>query len=79
MKTIVLLLTLSLLFISSGVRAANSAVQPWIETQPGLEGAEGLSMSAAAVSFAGTWKTLAGGSHQYTVILEQIGNNVTGS
>jgi hypothetical protein len=79
MKTIVLLLTLSLLVISSGVRAANSIVQPRSETQPGFERTEDLSISAAPVSFAGTWKTLAGGSHQYTVILEQTGNNVTGS
>lgn len=34
---------------------------------------------AQAVSFSGTWKTIAGGSHQYTVILKQIGNKVTGS
>jgi hypothetical protein len=79
MKKIVLLLTLSLLVISSDVSAANSAVQLGSETQPGFERTEGLSISAAPVSFAGTWKTLAGGSHQYTVILEQIDNNVTGS
>lgn len=79
MKTVVLLLTLSLFVISSGVSAANAAVQPRIETQPGFARTEDLSISAAPVSFAGTWQTLAGGSHQYTVILEQIGNNVTGS
>jgi hypothetical protein len=31
------------------------------------------------VSFAGTWKTIAGGTHQYTVILKQTDNEVTGS
>lgn len=31
------------------------------------------------VSFTGTWKTIAGGSTQYTVILKQVGNEVTGS
>lgn len=31
------------------------------------------------VSFAGTWKTIAGGTHQYTVTLKQVGNQVTGS
>jgi hypothetical protein len=79
MKTIVLLFTLSLLVISSGVSAANSAVQPGTETQPGFERTEDLSIGAAPVSFAGTWKTLAGGKYPYTVILEQIGNDVTGS
>lgn len=34
---------------------------------------------AAAVSFTGTWKTIAGGTHQYTVILKQTGTTVTGS
>jgi len=79
MKTFVMLLTLSLLAIAPGVGAANSVVQPRIETQPGLARTEGLSRSAAPVSFTGTWKTLAGGTNQYTVILEQIGNAVTGS
>ena len=31
------------------------------------------------VSFSGTWKTIAGGTHQYIVILKQVGKNVTGS
>ena len=31
------------------------------------------------VSFAGTWKTIAGGANQYTVILKQVGNTVTGT
>jgi hypothetical protein len=31
------------------------------------------------VSFTGTWKTIAGGTHQYTVILKQTDNEVTGS
>lgn len=31
------------------------------------------------VSFTGTWKTIAGGTHPYTVILKQVGNKVTGS
>src|SRR5437870_2432210 len=31
------------------------------------------------VSFTGTWKTIAGGTHQYTVTLKQVGKNVTGS
>jgi len=31
------------------------------------------------VSFAGTWKTIAGGTHQYTVTLKQVGKKVTGS
>ncbi len=31
------------------------------------------------LSFAGTWKTIAGGTHRYTVILKQVGNEVTGS
>ena len=79
MKTFVMLLTLSLLAIAPAVGAANSALQPRIETQPGLERPEGLSRGAAPVSFTGTWKTLAGGTHQYTVILEQISKNVTGS
>ncbi len=29
-------------------------------------------------SFSGTWKTIAGGTHRYTVILKQIGEQVTG-
>jgi hypothetical protein len=33
----------------------------------------------SSVSFSGTWKTIAGGAHQYTVTLEQIGSKVTGS
>ena len=34
---------------------------------------------AQAVSFTGTWKTIAGGTNQYTVILKQVGKTVTGS
>jgi hypothetical protein len=79
MKTFVLLLTLALLAIPCAASATNSAVQPRIETKPGLDRTEGLSVVAAPVSFAGTWKTIAGGTHQYTVVLEQIGKNVTGS
>jgi len=37
------------------------------------------SAADSPVSFNGTWKTIAGGTHQYTVILKQIGNKVTGS
>jgi len=33
----------------------------------------------APVSFAGTWKTIAGGTYQYTVTLKQVGTKVTGS
>ncbi len=33
----------------------------------------------SSVSFSGTWKTIAGGTHQYTVILKQVGNEMTGS
>jgi hypothetical protein len=79
MKTFVLLLTLALLAIPSAVSATNSAVQPRIETQPGLDRTEGLGGVAAPVSFAGTWKTIAGGTNQYTVTLQQIGMKVTGS
>ena len=42
MKTFVMLLTLSLLAIAPAVGAANSAVQPRIETQPGPARTEGL-------------------------------------
>jgi hypothetical protein len=31
------------------------------------------------VSFTGTWKTIAGGTHQYTVVLKQTDNEITGS
>lgn len=34
---------------------------------------------AAQTSFAGTWKTMAGGTNSYTVILNQVGPKVTGS
>ena len=34
---------------------------------------------ASTVSFTGTWPTIAGGTHKYTVVLKQIGNQVTGS
>lgn len=76
---VLLLLTLALLATPAAVSAANSAIQPRIETQPGLERTEGLSVVAAPVSFAGTWKTLAGGGYRYTVILKQVGNKVSGT
>jgi hypothetical protein len=34
---------------------------------------------AAAVSFTGTWNTIAGGTHEYTLRLQQVGDKVTGS
>lgn len=42
-------------------------------------GASAVSAADSPVSFAGTWKTIAGGSHQYTLILKQTGNKVTGT
>lgn len=33
---------------------------------------------ANAASFTGTWQTVAGGTHEYTVVLKQVGNKVTG-
>ncbi len=67
MKTLVLMLTLFLLATSSAAPAA------------ARERVEGLGTAVAPVSFNGTWKTIAGGTHQYTVILQQIGNKVTGT
>lgn len=58
MKTFILLLTLALLAVPSAVRATNSAVQPRIETQRGLDRTEGVGVAAAPVSFAVTWKTM---------------------
>ncbi len=63
MKTVFLLLTLSLLAIAP---ATNDSVD--------RQGDDDVQ-----VSFNGTWKTIAGGTHLYTVILKQTGNEVTGS
>jgi hypothetical protein len=41
--------------------------------------AANYAVQPAPASFAGTWKTIAGGTNQYTVILKQIGKKVTGS
>jgi hypothetical protein len=87
---VLLQLTLSLLVVCPAANAANFAREP--KTQPRLEQNDGINPRALAadaikgghhdddpVSFGGTWKTIAGGSTRYTVILNQVGDKVTGS
>lgn len=78
MKTIVILFVFALLIPPCALCAADSTVQP-LEKGVGVEPTAVHSLSAAPVSFTGTYKTIAGGSSLYTVILKQIGNKVTGS
>jgi len=68
MKTFVLLLVLSLLAMASVVNAANL---PDATNQQDDDD--------TPVSFTGTWKTIAGGTTRYTVILKQTDNEVIGS
>lgn len=86
-----LLLTLSLLVMSSAVTAAKVAGERKVKPQLRLERTDALSPRAPVpdeagqhdfdepVSFTGTWKTIAGGSNPYTVILKQIGAKVSGT
>lgn len=53
MKTLLMLLTLALLFIASPMTAVNFAVQPQIETQLSLEGTEVLSTGLSATMLTG--------------------------
>src|SRR5689334_5408372 len=64
MKTFPLLLVLTLFAIPCSARSA---------------GNQRKDSADPPVSFAGTWKTIAGDAYQYTVILKQVGNKVTGS
>ncbi len=83
MKTFAFLFALSLLAGASTAKAANFAAQPESKHHRDFNRTASLSGPAASspedVSFTGTWKTISGGTHLYTVILKQIDNEVTGS
>jgi hypothetical protein len=83
MKTFVLLLTLALLVLFPVACAANSAAPSRIETQPGPERTDDLSIGATddddnSVSFAGTWETISDGQYSIPLTIVQTGNKVTG-
>lgn len=79
MKTIVMLIVITLLALPVGASATNAGIQPRLAARPGVGRTEGLRKALPPGSFTGTWKTLAGGSYPYTVILKQIGKKVTGT
>ena len=62
------------LLATSGVSAADSTVQPRIETQSGVD----VGIVAAPASFAGTWKTFLR-CKPVDVTLTQVGDKVTGT
>lgn len=79
MKTRVTVFLLVLFSLPFGVGAADYGVWSRFAARPATTRVAGLVTPAQRVSFNGTWKTIAGGSTLYTVILKQVGNRVTGT